>query len=117
MEGQPVFENHLPHVGNPYSALERYALNEALPSQTIKTSYPNLPWWINPLAWLALFAIVAYQFLIPANWKRTCIYTPSCSRYGILAIKKYGIFRGLIFIYRRIKRCNGSLYLGGYDPP
>jgi uncharacterized protein len=36
-----------------------------------------------------------------------CMYTPSCSEYGLLAVKKLGILRGGISTIDRLTRCNG----------
>lgn len=40
---------------------------------------------------------------LPAN---SCRYTPSCSEYGIHAIRKYGPFKGAWLAVKRIGRCN-----------
>ena len=42
-------------------------------------------------------------------------YYPSCSNYGLEAIKKYGAFKGGILALWRIIRCN-PFSKGGYDP-
>jgi putative membrane protein insertion efficiency factor len=44
-----------------------------------------------------------------------CRFTPTCSDYGIQAIKKYGPIKGLIKSAWRIIRCN-PFNKGGYDP-
>ena len=46
---------------------------------------------------------------------RTCIYTPSCSSYAILAIQKYGALKGSYLAIKRILRCH-PFHKGGYDP-
>lgn len=45
----------------------------------------------------------------------TCIYTPTCSQYGIEAIERYGALKGGIMTVWRILRCN-PFAKGGYDP-
>jgi hypothetical protein len=65
----------------------------------------------------AILAIRFYQKYLRRFHNRKCIYTPSCSDYGIQAIEKYGIIKGIYYTYMRIKRCNGSLYQGGSDYP
>jgi putative membrane protein insertion efficiency factor len=45
-----------------------------------------------------------------------CKYHPTCSEYGRLAIKKYGIFRGVPKSIWRIIRCN-PWSDGGEDQP
>lgn len=46
----------------------------------------------------------------------TCRFYPSCSQYAILAIKKYGIFKGVLKAIWRICRCN-PFSKGGIDFP
>jgi len=44
-----------------------------------------------------------------------CRFTPSCSRYTIEALEKYGVIRGLILGIKRFSKCHpwgGS----GFDP-
>ncbi|MDE2030519.1 MAG: membrane protein insertion efficiency factor YidD [Alphaproteobacteria bacterium] len=69
------------------------------------------------MKWLALSAIRFYQRHLRGLHNKKCIYTPSCSHYGILAIEKYGLAKGAIHTFARIKRCNGALYKGGIDCP
>lgn len=66
---------------------------------------------------LAILAIRFYQKHLRQLHNRRCIYTPSCSNYGIQAIEKYGVIKGCCYTYSRIKRCNGALYQGGIDQP
>ena len=42
-------------------------------------------------------------------------YYPTCSRYAIEAIEKYGAFKGGLLAAWRILRCN-PFSKGGYDP-
>jgi putative membrane protein insertion efficiency factor len=37
-----------------------------------------------------------------------CLYKPSCSTYAILAIKKYGIVKGVKMTMNRINRCDAA---------
>lgn len=45
----------------------------------------------------------------------TCKYIPTCSEYGIEAIKKYGVLKGGGLTVWRILRCN-PFSKGGFDP-
>ncbi|HEV7585178.1 MAG TPA: membrane protein insertion efficiency factor YidD [Solirubrobacteraceae bacterium] len=64
---------------------------------------------------VATMPIVAYQKLISPAIPRRCKYEPSCSRYAVEAIRRYGILRGLVLAGWRLLRCNPWSY-GGYDP-
>ncbi|MCX6231937.1 MAG: membrane protein insertion efficiency factor YidD [Bacteroidetes bacterium] len=56
-----------------------------------------------------------YQYVISPYFPASCRYTPTCSAYGVEALKKYGPFKGGWLTIKRILSCNpwgGS----GYDP-
>ena len=50
--------------------------------------------------------IKLYQYLLSPLMGAQCRYTPTCSQYGIEAIKKYGSFKGGWLTLKRIARCN-----------
>jgi len=62
-----------------------------------------------------IFLIKLYQWLISPLLGSKCRYTPTCSHYGIQALKKYGPIKGLWLTMKRIARCHpwGG---HGYDP-
>ncbi len=59
--------------------------------------------------------IIIYQRLISPAIPRRCKYEPTCSRYALEAIHRFGILRGLVLAGWRLLRCNPWSY-GGYDP-
>jgi putative membrane protein insertion efficiency factor len=59
--------------------------------------------------------VVVYQRVISPAIPRRCKYEPTCSRYAVEAIQRYGILRGLLLAGWRLLRCN-PLSHGGYDP-
>lgn len=64
---------------------------------------------------LMILLIRFYQLTLSPFIGRNCRYTPTCSNYGIEAIKKYGAIKGGWLTLKRILSCNpwgGS----GYDP-
>jgi uncharacterized protein len=64
---------------------------------------------------LVLAPIIAYRHVVSPAIPRRCKYEPSCSRYAMEAIQRYGILRGLVLAGWRLLRCNPWSY-GGYDP-
>ncbi|HPO89918.1 MAG TPA: membrane protein insertion efficiency factor YidD [Victivallales bacterium] len=56
-----------------------------------------------------------YKSFISPFLPPMCRFRPTCSEYMMIAIKKHGIFKGLIMGITRILRCN-PLCSGGYDP-
>ena len=64
---------------------------------------------------VATAPVVLYQRVISPALPRRCKYEPTCSRYAVDAIRRYGILRGLVLAGWRLLRCNPWSY-GGYDP-
>lgn len=67
------------------------------------------------LAVVMIGLIKLYQMTLSPLIGRSCRYTPTCSNYGLEAIRKYGPFKGGWLTLKRIVSCNpwgGS----GYDP-
>ena len=59
--------------------------------------------------------IKIYQNMISPLSPPRCRYTPTCSEYGVQAIKKHGAFKGGVFTIKRILTCHpwGG---DGHDP-
>ena len=64
---------------------------------------------------IAISLIIFYQKFLSNTSRGCCIYTPTCSTYSILAIKRYGAFKGVVLSTKRIVRCRPS-FEGGHDP-
>lgn len=64
---------------------------------------------------IATAPIVFYQRFISPGIPRRCRYEPTCSHYGVQAIRQYGILRGLVLAGWRLLRCN-PWSPGGFDP-
>jgi putative membrane protein insertion efficiency factor len=64
---------------------------------------------------VAVAPIVVYQRVVSPAIPRRCKYEPTCSRYAVEAIGRYGILKGLVLAGWRLLRCNPWSY-GGYDP-
>ena len=47
-----------------------------------------------------------YQLAISPWLGPSCRYTPTCSQYGIEALKKYGLIKGGWLTLKRIVSCN-----------
>jgi|HubBroStandDraft_5_1064220.scaffolds.fasta_scaffold196131_2 putative membrane protein insertion efficiency factor len=45
-----------------------------------------------------------------------CRYNPTCSRYSIQAVQRFGIAKGLGLTIKRVASCNGSVPMGTNDP-
>jgi uncharacterized protein len=59
-----------------------------------------------PLNYLFIGLIKLYQYSISPLLGPACRYTPSCSAYGIEALKKYGIIKGTYLTVKRFASCH-----------
>lgn len=59
--------------------------------------------------------IKLYQLVLSPLLGPKCRFTPTCSQYGIEALKKYGLIKGGWLTIKRISRCHpwGG---HGFDP-
>jgi putative membrane protein insertion efficiency factor len=73
--------------------------------------------WPGRVAIVLLIALIRlYQVTLSPLLGPACRFEPSCSRYMVECLKKYGLFLGLARGLRRLSRCH-PWHPGGYDPP
>ena len=64
---------------------------------------------------IIIFTIRLYQKYAPYDIRSNCLFVPNCSEYMILAIQKYGLFKGIKKGVDRFNRCHAPN--GGIDYP
>lgn len=64
---------------------------------------------------ILLLLIKLYRLGISPLLPATCRFIPTCSEYGLQAVKKFGFLKGLYLTIRRILRCRPGGGRG-YDP-
>ena len=70
---------------------------------------PSLGVSLSPSALLTKSLFFVYQQGVgPAKGTR-CAMSPSCSEYGKIAIKRYGVVKGTILAFDRLHRCGHDL--------
>ncbi|GAA0325794.1 membrane protein insertion efficiency factor YidD [Bacillus carboniphilus] len=67
------------------------------------------------MKYIALGFIRFYQKFISPIKPPTCRFYPTCSHYGLEAIKKHGFMKGGYLTITRILRCH-PFHPGGIDP-
>ena len=67
------------------------------------------------MKWLMIGFITAWRKLVSPLYGNVCKYYPSCSAYGLEAVKIHGSIKGGALTVWRILRCN-PWSMGGYDP-
>jgi len=61
-----------------------------------------------------IFLIKAYQLVLSPWMGRSCRFYPTCSNYALLALQRFGAFRGTYLSIIRIIRCH-PFHPGGID--
>ncbi len=64
---------------------------------------------------VAIAPMRLYMRYVSPLFPRRCKYLPTCSEYGLVAIRDYGVRRGAVLAGWRLLRCNPWSH-GGYDP-
>lgn len=62
-----------------------------------------------------IILIKGYQRFISPLLGKNCRFNPTCSQYAIIALEKYGFFKGGFMATKRIMKCN-PFHPGGNDP-
>ncbi|MFN7013480.1 MAG: membrane protein insertion efficiency factor YidD [Bacteroidia bacterium] len=60
----------------------------------------------NLVSYLLILLLKLYKGAISPYLPRACRYTPTCSDYGMEAIKKHGPFKGTFLTLKRVSRCH-----------
>jgi len=67
------------------------------------------------LTWLLIVVIRGYQVAISPLLPPSCRFHPSCSAYGLEAMRVHGALKGTVLTAARLGRCN-PWNDGGIDP-
>lgn len=62
-----------------------------------------------------ILLIRTYQLVLSPLIGPRCRFTPTCSQYGIEALKMHGLLKGSWLTLKRVLKCH-PLSAGGYDP-
>ena len=58
------------------------------------------------LAWPLIALVRLYQYLLSPLLPGACRYSPPCSEYGLLALRRHGAFRGGWLTLKRVLSCH-----------
>lgn len=67
------------------------------------------------MKYVAIALLKAYKATISKVKGKRCIFSPSCSVYGMEAFKEFGFFVGSWLTLKRLLRC-APWGKGGFDP-
>ncbi len=67
------------------------------------------------MKYVLIFLIRIYQKAISPFFPSSCRFYPSCSHYGVEALRQHGTLRGGWLTIKRISKCH-PYHEGGFDP-
>ena len=70
---------------------------------------------VTRLPALAIVGLIRLYQILASPFPSPCRHTPSCSMYGLEAVRRYGAVKGAWLSLRRIARCQ-PFCRAGYDP-
>ena len=59
-----------------------------------------------PIRLIFLLFVYLYKILISPLLPKSCKFTPTCSTYCVVAIKRFGVVKGVFYTFKRLNRCN-----------
>ncbi|HEB8902720.1 TPA: membrane protein insertion efficiency factor YidD [Salmonella enterica subsp. enterica serovar Enteritidis] len=71
---------------------------------------------LSPGSRVLIALIRVYQRLISPLLGPHCRFTPTCSSYGIEALRRFGVIKGSWLTVKRVLKCHPLLHPGGDDP-
>lgn len=60
----------------------------------------------NPLEFIFAGLFLSYKVVFSSQDMDSCVFSPSCSAYGMQAIQKRGILLGAVSTFDRLSRCH-----------
>jgi len=107
---QPIFGNELKPLNPKWSPWG----NKTTTVFTEKSSYKK-PLYADPFSIIIYYSIKSYQATRQPILKSKCHFYPVCSRYGLIALHRYGPFSAALMTIERVF-FREHIYLGYYYP-
>ncbi|MFN0213641.1 MAG: membrane protein insertion efficiency factor YidD, partial [Saprospiraceae bacterium] len=94
-----------PHVSNDFSLLEQAFASNSKPRllEQFSLSRENP----NELQTVLSGLFLVYKSFFSSQDNQRCSFHPSCSEFGLEAVKTLGVVRGIVCTCDRLTRCNG----------
>ena len=62
----------------------------------------------NEISFVFSTLFIFYKEFFSSQDKPSCNFTPSCSEYALISIRKKGLVLGVLSTFDRLSRCNGK---------
>lgn len=97
----------IPSMVMAQSTFETSKMREVLHPHTNNIEYSSAKNNTNEVEYIFSGLFLFYKAFISSQDGQSCSFTPSCSEFGMQAVKKQGPILGVINTIDRLTRCNG----------
>ena len=98
IQDEPHFSNDVSLLQQAFSAKPKVRLTEQFSLSRENT---------NELQFVLSGLFLFYKSFFSSQDNQRCSFHPSCSEFGLEAVKKLGVVRGIVCTCDRLTRCNG----------
>ena len=102
-----VFADFKSSAQSEYLYFHTSEMEQCFRKNTPKTKYQIARNNTNELQYLFSGLFLFYKFAFSSQDDNRCNFHPSCSEYGMMAVKKKGVILGMLATVDRLQRCNG----------
>lgn len=81
-------------------------MKSVIKNNNVKPGYKYAGNNINEIQYLFSGLFLFYKTFISSQDGQSCSFTPSCSEFGMEAVKRQGVFTGILNTFDRLTRCN-----------
>ncbi|MEX2513303.1 MAG: membrane protein insertion efficiency factor YidD [Cyclobacteriaceae bacterium] len=93
--------------GNAQSLREVQALQTLMKEEQPKEVFEVAKGNKNEMEMIFSGLFLGYKKFISSQDGNNCVFTPSCSEYALMSIKKHGLIFGTANTFDRLSRCHG----------
>lgn len=81
-------------------------MKSVIKNNNVKPGYKYARENINEIQYFFSGLFLFYKTFISSQDGQSCSFTPSCSEFGMEAVKSQGVFIGILNTFDRLTRCN-----------
>lgn len=94
------------------SSFSEYRYEKVSPRSLMSFKNRSIWYKINPISYLSIGLMLAYQRFLSRQLGSQCAYEISCSEHAKKTIERYGLLKGLILGFYQLQSCTPKT---GYD--
>jgi len=95
-----------------FSSFSQYQYKKVSPRTLMSFKNRSLLYKLNPISFVSIGFMLAYQRFLSQQLSSQCAYETSCSEHAKKTIERYGLLKGLFLGFYQLQSCTPKT---GYD--